>query len=81
MLAKLAALRNTLQPAAQLGGAHALRTPQTNTEICEQRFRHVNRSDPMLRHMGQERFNWVLLNIVKADHKFRAQELLRRRRA
>ncbi|KAL6749234.1 hypothetical protein V8C86DRAFT_2852809 [Haematococcus lacustris] len=48
-----------------------------NTEVCEQRFRHINKYAGMLRRMSQERFNWTLLTIVDMDHKFRAMRLTR----
>ena len=47
-----------------------------NTEVCEQRFKHLNKFGPMLRHMKRERFKWTLLSIVEGDHKFRRQGLL-----
>ncbi|KAF5827096.1 hypothetical protein DUNSADRAFT_1325 [Dunaliella salina] len=51
-------------------------TIQLNTEVCEQRLKHINKFGPLLRRMRRERFNWTLLNIVEMDHKFRAQGLL-----
>ncbi|KAJ9504674.1 hypothetical protein QJQ45_030350 [Haematococcus lacustris] len=48
-----------------------------NTEVCEQRFRHINKYAGMLRRMSRERFNWTLLTIVDMDHKFRAMRLTR----
>jgi hypothetical protein len=50
-----------------------------NTEVCEQRFRHVNRFRFMMRRMGAERFNWTLLSITEMDHRFRRLGLLGRR--
>lgn len=47
-----------------------------NTNVCEQRFRHINKFRSMLRAMKRERFNWTLLSITEADHQFRRQELL-----
>ncbi|KAJ9530115.1 hypothetical protein QJQ45_023360 [Haematococcus lacustris] len=49
-----------------------------NTEVCEQRFRHINKYSGMLRRMSRERFNWTLLTIVDLDHRFRALNIMRR---
>mmetsp|Transcript_17880 Transcript_17880/g.30666 ORF Transcript_17880/g.30666 Transcript_17880/m.30666 type:complete len:206 (-) Transcript_17880:187-804(-) len=48
-----------------------------NTEVCEQRFKHINKFSSMLRPMRRERFNWLLLTIVEADHRMRASGLLK----
>ena len=48
-----------------------------NTEVAEQRFRHVNRFQLTLREMKKERHQWTLLSIVDQDHKFRASGALR----
>ena len=47
-----------------------------NTEVCEQRFKHLNKYSSMLRHMKKERFTWTLLTITEVDHRFRRQGLL-----
>ncbi|KAL6751136.1 hypothetical protein V8C86DRAFT_2440210 [Haematococcus lacustris] len=49
-----------------------------NTEVCEQRFHHINKYSGMLRRMSRERFNWTLLTIVDLDHRFRAFGIMRR---
>ena len=50
-----------------------------NTEICEQRFVHINRYAPALRHMNETRFKWMLQEVVVVDHEFRSLGLLESR--
>ena len=47
-----------------------------NTEICEQRFVHVNKYAGMLRFMNEQRFQWTISTVVEMDHVFRRQGLL-----
>jgi hypothetical protein len=45
--------------------------PRVPPQIAEQRFKHINGYQGLLRQMGKARFEWTLLTIVDMDHRFR----------